>query len=125
MPVEYQVFRDTPAVAHYAPYGLGDLVFTTFYFRVPNGLVTNSNRRRPVMHANVTNKGGVTFRATLNGVLLVSRSLGRNSNVFVSEVFDWRTVVPDGAQPGDELAFRFSGDHNLRLSDAVIWYHVE
>ncbi|MEL6920486.1 MAG: hypothetical protein AAFO77_05595 [Pseudomonadota bacterium] len=126
MPAEYQALKDTPAVTSYAPSGLGDRITPFYVFRVPNGMITNSNRARPIIQFNATSRRKVTVSARLDGRRIASRQVKGGEHVFISEIFAWQDFAQDRLTPGTQLQLSFTGlnRYAAQISDVVIWYQT-
>ncbi|MEL6435281.1 MAG: hypothetical protein AAFP99_00665 [Pseudomonadota bacterium] len=127
MHAAYQALKDSPVVTAYAPYGLGGLEYATFTFVVPNGLITNRNRARPIIQFNASSRRKVTVTAHLDDVRVVAREVNGGEHKFISELFAWQHFPQDRLAPGTELQLRFNGVNRYaaKVSDIVIWYQTD
>ena len=132
----YQVLQDgrerpnLPSADAYWTPGARGYEYTFF---VPQGLITNRNRARPILECLCRHRPRRDTKLifSMGGTEVITVNLGRYEKETAREVFDWRTVNNGVLTPGAqvEMRARFAptegGDRDTYLSDIVIWYQID
>ena len=129
----YQVLRDTSMTANVSSetsFGTAAVGFSYTFF-VPQGLITDRNRARPILECECRNPASreslLTFR--IGGADVIGLTVRGQESKQIREVFDWRSLSTQPLTPGTGVpvtaTYGGTGSRTMRLSDIVIWYQIE